>query len=67
MNIQCSFNKHGACISTLQQRLGVITELVLAFVGRGFGNNTHSMQTMEKKCAAVYKDEHWMSKSVFEP
>ena len=55
MNIQCSFNKHGACISTLQQRPGVITELVLAFVGRGFGNNTHSMQTMEKNVLQCIK------------
>ena len=34
-------NECSTCISTMQ-RTGVITELVLAFFGRGFGNNTHS-------------------------
>ena len=42
MNTQCSFNECSTCISTMQRRPGVITELVLAFFGRGFGNNTYS-------------------------
>ena len=31
MNTQCSFNECSTCISTMQRRPGVITELVLAF------------------------------------